>query len=200
VLGEAFSRMTANLRQLVGQVQSAAVDVADSSRQLGEVANTNGQAVQQVNEAMQNVATGAQQSSSAAQDTNASVAQLSQAIDVIAEGVAEQARQVSSASATATSMATGMEHVAGDASSVAAAGQQTRQVAERGAAAVHETVTGMQDIQVVVSEAVTKVADLGKLGTSIGAVVETIDDIAEQTNLLALNAAIEAARAGEHGR
>jgi len=58
----------------------------------------------------------------------------------------------------------------------------------------------MSQIRTVVSDAVGKVEELGKLGERIGAVVETIDDIAEQTNLLALNAAIEAARAGEHGR
>src|SRR5207237_5108990 len=69
-----------------------------------------------------------------------------------------------------------------------------------GATAVNETVSSMREIHAVVSDASTKVEQLGKLGTKIGAVVETIDDIAEQTNLLALNAAIEAARAGEHGR
>jgi methyl-accepting chemotaxis protein len=65
---------------------------------------------------------------------------------------------------------------------------------------VQQTVTGMGEIQTVVTQAAGKVEELGKLGERIGAVVETIDDIAEQTNLLALNAAIEAARAGEHGR
>jgi methyl-accepting chemotaxis protein len=45
-----------------------------------------------------------------------------------------------------------------------------------------------------------RIVELGNLGRSIGAVVETIDNIADQTNLLALNAAIEAARAGTHGK
>jgi methyl-accepting chemotaxis protein len=58
----------------------------------------------------------------------------------------------------------------------------------------------MQNIRLVVAAAASKVQELGHLGESIGAVVETIDEIAEQTNLLALNAAIEAARAGEHGK
>ncbi len=97
-------------------------------------------------------------------------------------------------------MASDVEQVADNARSVAAASEQTKESAAQGARAVHETVDGMAKIKQVVAIAAGKVAELGKLGEKIGAVVETIDDIAEQTNLLALNAAVEAARAGEHGR
>ena len=97
-------------------------------------------------------------------------------------------------------MAAGVEQVATSAHSVAAASQQMKASAEHGEGAVRDTVSGMAQIQGVVSRAAVKVRELGRLSEKIGSVVETIDDIAEQTNLLALNAAIEAARAGEHGR
>ncbi len=198
--GTAFRQMSANLRELVGQVQMSANNLAETSQQLGSAANQTGSAVQQVNQAVQNVASGAQDTSRSAQETNAAVAQLSQAIDGIARGAADQAKQVQGASATATQMASGVEQVAANANQVAAASEQTRAAAEHGAEAVQETVSGMAEIKDVVTRAAGKVEELGSLGEKIGAVVSTIDDIAEQTNLLALNAAIEAARAGEHGK
>jgi methyl-accepting chemotaxis protein len=188
------------LADLVGQVQRAADGVADTSLQLGNAADQTGSAVQQVNQAIQNVAVGAQDTSRNSQETNAAVGQLGSAIDGIARGASEQARQVQSTSATASRMAADVEQVASNANQVAAVGEQTRAAATHGGDAVRETTAAMTAIRTVVSEASSKVEELGRLGEKIGAVVETIDDIAEQTNLLALNAAIEAARAGEHGK
>ena len=42
VLGTAFDEMGANLRDLVGQVQSSAVTLAETSAQLGSAANQTG--------------------------------------------------------------------------------------------------------------------------------------------------------------
>ena len=148
---------------------------------------------------MQSVAAGAQDTSRSASSTNDSVRQLVQAIDSIASGATEQARQVQMVSDTASEMAAGVQQVAANADSVADASKQARTAAQGGVQSVQDTVSGMQEISVVVAQASKKVVELGNLGEKIGAVVETIDDIAEQTNLLALNAAIEAARAGEHG-
>jgi methyl-accepting chemotaxis protein len=198
--GDAFAEMSANLRELVGQVQSSAVSLADTSAQLGSAAAQTGSAVQEVTMAIQNVASGAQDTSRSAQETTDAVGQLSHVIDGIAHGATDQARQVQTTSATATQMAAGIEQVATNATEMAAASQQTRAAAEHGRQAVRDTTAAMTEIQVVVGQAAGKVRELGTLGQKIGAVVETIDDIAEQTNLLALNAAIEAARAGEHGK
>ncbi|GAC1321239.1 MAG: hypothetical protein NVSMB2_17810 [Chloroflexota bacterium] len=200
VLGNAFSRMVAGLADLVGLVRESANMLADTSAQLGATSNQTGAAVQQVTQAIQNVAAGASDTSRNAQETNVAVAHLSQAVDGIARGASDQAEQVQSASATATEMAEGVEQVAANAQNVAHASAQTRMAAEQGSQAVRATTAVMSEIHVVVTDAATKVRDLGNLGERIGAVVETIDDIAEQTNLLALNAAIEAARAGEHGK
>lgn len=199
-LGLAFNRMRTRLRDLVGEVQAAASDVAETSITVRASAVETGTSVQSVSQAIQHVAGGARDTSRNVQETNIAVTQLSQAIDGIARGAADQALQIQAASATANQMASGVQEVARRADSVAAASQQTKTSAQHGAEAVRETIWGMGEIKAVVVEAANKVNELGKLGEQIGLVVETIDDIAEQTNLLALNAAIEAARAGEHGR
>jgi methyl-accepting chemotaxis protein len=200
VLGTAIAKMVTNLRDLVGQVRDSADRVVESGAQLATSTGQAGRAVQQVTEAVQHVAAGAGEQATSAETTSRSVEELLRVIDEVARGAQEQALSVSNVSTTTERMADGVEEVATNAQAVASTSQQTRDAATRGAAAVRDTVQGMAEIKTVVSEAATKVEDLGKLGEKIGAVVETIDDIAEQTNLLALNAAIEAARAGEHGR
>jgi methyl-accepting chemotaxis protein len=197
---EAYEHSRGNLQSIVGDVRATADGVADSATQLGAATTQTSAAVQQVTGAIQSVASGAQETSRSAQDSNVAVDQLARVVESVARGAQEQARQIQLASQTTTQMATGITQVADNARTVAAASQQTRASAANGAQAVRETVTGMQEITRVVSDAAQKVEELGRLGDKIGAVVETIDDIAEQTNLLALNAAIEAARAGEHGK
>jgi methyl-accepting chemotaxis protein len=195
-----YGRARGGMQTIVGQIQAAAGDVAQTSGRLEAVTGQTGAAVAHVNDAVQNVAAGAQDTSRSTQNTYAAVDQLRQAIDSIARGAGEQAREIQSTSSTAARMAAGVQEMSASAHGVAVASQQTRASAQHGAEAVRETVLGMSEIKQVVMQAADKVQDLGKLGGRIGNVVETIDDIAEQTNLLALNAAIEAARAGEHGK
>jgi methyl-accepting chemotaxis protein len=199
-LGTAIASMVTNLREVVTQVADGAGQIAESGSHLGQVTAETGGVVRGVSHTMDNLAASTQETSRSVQSSSEAVRELSQAIDSIAKGASEQTRQVQSAATTASRMASDIERVAADAGQVSEASLQTKASAEHGAAAVRETVASMAQIQQVVSEAVGKVEELGKLGEKIGAVVETIDDIAEQTNLLALNAAIEAARAGEHGR
>ncbi|MFN8524901.1 MAG: globin-coupled sensor protein [Chloroflexota bacterium] len=136
----------------------------------------------------------------AVEQSTQSVAQVSTAVQQSAAGAQDQARSVTEVGANISQMTEGVERVAASAQSVSSLGEQTRQSAEEGASSVRDAVESMAGIQEVVSTAARSVEELGRLGSTIGNVVETIDDIAEQTNLLALNAAIEAARAGEHGK
>ncbi len=196
----AFGEMSENLRGLVGEVKSSALEVAERSAQLGSVSGSTGVAAGTVAAGVQQVAKGSEETHRNARASGAAIAQLLEAIDGIARGASDQARQVQAASGTASEMAEGVEQVARYATEVAAATQDARTAAKDGAQAVNQTMAGMSEIREVVSVAAASVEELGNLGGKIGQVVETIDDIAEQTNLLALNAAIEAARAGEHGK
>ncbi|MBX5490701.1 MAG: methyl-accepting chemotaxis protein [Chloroflexi bacterium] len=200
VLGNAFQRMIARLRELVGEVQAASTTVATAAQQLNGMAGQADRAVEQVAAAMHQVEQGAHAQADAVQATRGQMAQLLAAIEQVAQGAQEQAHAVGGVSGTAGEMAGDVERVAATVQHVASASQAMRRSAEQGAEAVQQTVEGMAAIQAVVARAADAVTALGQAGERIGAVVETIDDIAEQTNLLALNAAIEAARAGEHGR
>ncbi|MEH8018357.1 methyl-accepting chemotaxis protein [Rheinheimera muenzenbergensis] len=62
------------------------------------------------------------------------------------------------------------------------------------------TASTMQQLNGVMGEIESTIADFANQAAAINSVVEVINAISEQTNLLALNAAIEAARAGEQGR
>ncbi len=199
-LGNAFARMIADLRALIGQVQASALLVADSSAQIQGAAGQSAQATQQVTAAMQQVAQGAAQQSAAIAQTLAQVEQMTQAIDGVAKGSQEQARVVEKASTSAAQMSTAVERVSANAQASALASQRAAQTARGGAQTVRQTVEAMAGIRETVAEVGARVQEMQQRSAQIGAIVETIDEIAEQTNLLALNAAIEAARAGEQGR
>src|SRR5207244_598858 len=55
-------------------------------------------------------------------------------------------------------------------------------------------------LKALVSEASSKVQQLGQVSRRITGFIASIRELADMTNLLALNAAIEAARAGKHGK
>jgi methyl-accepting chemotaxis protein len=200
VLGIAFQRMIANLREMVGHVSFSASSLAAASQQVSAASEQAGSATSQIAATIQQVAHGNQDQSTAVQETTASVDQLSKAIDQITKGAEEQARSIQKASVSVAQLNDSINQVANASKEVSNATQKAFEAASSGAQSVRKSTQGMDSIKARTNDVATKIQELGSYSNQIGSIVETIDDIAEQTNLLALNAAIEAARAGEHGR
>jgi methyl-accepting chemotaxis protein len=78
--------------------------------------------------------------------------------------------------------------------------EQVSQDADTGVLALQKTLVGIDKIKESSKQAAEVIESLGRKISTIGNILNVIDDVAEQTNLLALNAAIIAAQAGEHGK
>ena len=168
----AFSIMTSNLRNLVGQVAKSSEQVAAASEELTASAEQSAQAAGQVAETITNVSTGASHQ----------VNTVEQTVSVVQE------------------MKSAINHIASSAYKVSEKSGETARVATTGGEAVLQAREQMQVIKNSVTQSAEVVEKLGERSQQIGEIVDVISGIAGQTNLLALNAAIEAARAGEQGR
>ncbi len=174
-----------------------------------------------VNEGVEALSETAAETSSAAIEMDSSIAQtsahiddLSEIIDTTASSVVEMtsaireiARSADILNQSTESTASALELLSGSVRQVESNAREshvlsdeTSQKAEQGMAAVHETVEGMQQIQVSFKGIDSIISNLSEKSESIGAVVKVIESVVEQTNLLALNAAIISSQAGEHGR
>jgi methyl-accepting chemotaxis protein len=199
-LGNAFALMLSNLRELIGQVQESAAQVASASQQINDASEQSARATSQVATTMQQITQGTEQQAESITTTMSTVQQVSQAVDNVARGAQEQANAVARSSEITTGISNAIRQVTASAQASAQNAAQAAQNARAGAETIAATIVGMEGIRDKVGLSAQKVQEMGQHSEQVGLIVETIDDIAAQSNLLALNAAIEAARAGEHGK
>ena len=174
------------LRDVIGQVNSQALQASSMSQSLAGAAGESDSAAETVARSMNEVSQSVGESSR----TSEQIAQAAQRLAADAQSAAEEM----------TSLFTAIESVMEGSKAQAEATDNASSTATVGGEAVTKTISSMSSIEARVTASSEVVQDLGEKQAQIANIVQTIDDIAAQTNLLALNAAIEAARAGEHGK
>ena len=199
-LGNALSRMTANLHSQVAEVAANANKLDQASSALTMAAQQSEQATSQIAVTVQQVAKGTTQQAESVSRTASSVESMTSVIASVARGAHEQAEAVNQASSIASQITSASQQVTKNVQEVTQESASAAEAARTGQMTVQNTINGMQNIKKTVGLSAQKVEEMGRRSDQIGAIIETIEDIASQTNLLALNAAIEAARAGEHGK
>lgn len=171
-LGTAFNKMSESLRELVGEVEYNAQQVAASAQELNANADQMTSSSEQVSLAIQEVSSSAEHQLSGTEDGVNSLEEVSTGVNRVVESSAQVTEFV----------------------------QKMNEQAEVGGQAVSNTLNQMTSIQSSVENTNENISSLLERSKQVSTILNAITDISEQTNLLALNAAIEAARAGEHGK
>ncbi|MFZ5968203.1 MAG: methyl-accepting chemotaxis protein [Bacillota bacterium] len=188
--GDLRERIKVNSTNEVGILQQAFNEMADSLAVL----------IQDVNGAAKQIYQSTKDLESNAQLTSEAAAEIAVTIDEVAYGTEKQIKSVETSTFAVNQMIEGVKSVSENAIEILESSNYASELASKGAEDIEDIVSSMRSIDETVGESAGLIKELSVHTYQISDIVQLIKQISDQTNLLALNAAIEAARAGEHGR
>jgi methyl-accepting chemotaxis protein len=209
-----LNRMAADLRDTIGRVNTATVQVASAAEQIAATSekisttvDDQVRATEETSSSMEQIAAQITRVARSAESLAVSVEQTSSSIGEMSQSIEQTATNTDALGASVEQSSATIEEMVASITQVGRHVQETREIARgaqsdagAGSEAVMHTTRAMRRIHKETTALVETIRGLGSSSEAIGRISEVIEDIADQTNLLALNAAIEAARAGEHGR
>jgi twitching motility protein PilJ len=159
----------------------------------GAIADSVNYTIEELRVLVGRINSAAAQVTSATESAQATSAKLLQAAE-------RQSKEIQEAGASVLKMARAIHDVSASAAKSVSVARQSLTAAQKGQDAVHNSISGMNEIREQIQDTSKRIKRLGESSQEIGDIVQLISDITEQTNVLALNAAIQAASAGDAGR
>ncbi|XEC93736.1 methyl-accepting chemotaxis protein [Paenibacillus tarimensis] len=167
-----FNMMLSNIREILSSIKQTAASVSEASSELLGITEENHRSIKIITSEVKDMNDHVDQQKTSTEECSRSVEEISTSVLAIAE----------------------------NASQVAGASQEMKQLSEEGHIVVQTISVQMDRINANSVSTSGAIKLLESKSEEIGNILGLIKNITEQTNLLALNASIEAARAGEHGK
>ncbi|MCF8020657.1 MAG: methyl-accepting chemotaxis protein [Vallitaleaceae bacterium] len=172
LLANSLNTTVDNLKYIIGDIQSVANKVNDSSKVLADTSN----------------------------QTKNSAVEVTRTAEEISKGAVEQAEESEAGASMTNTLAEGIDELTESTKLMDELASDSNNLNDMGVKVVNELRNKTSENEVATKRVETSILELDSKSKEIGNILDTITSIAAQTNLLALNASIEAARAGEHGR
>ncbi|GEM_PF-2514267 len=190
---EETASLIANMRQSMREVADQVDHLLQSSDQSASSILELGQSIDEVANNTASLHQRVDSSTSSVHEMGASIRQVATS--------AEQVQEIAENTAAAVSqMDRSIQEVSNNAIEAASLTERAHEGAGRGRSAVEATISDIERISSLTTDAMDRLDGLVKRISQIGSILGAIDEINDETNLLSLNAAIIAAQAGEQGK
>ena len=185
---------------LMANIKSSMKNITDRVGQLERSAEESASSTLEMGSSVDEVARNAASLHESVETSTSSVHEMGASIRQVAESAAELDRIAEGTAASTIEMDRVVQQITGHARDAAELTAKVREGAERGGAAVSETIADIKLIHGRTEEARDGLGKLVGRIDEIAGILGVIREINDETNLLSLNAAIIAAQAGEQGK